>query len=175
VPMIRLGGFKSDAQVQRFSAVHGLVQNLFRVGRHLLRSAHHRLLRREAFRVWDAVTCAGRTGASAQLRGEPRAPLVNSTVPWRSLKLNGSSSTRWTASPPSVDWSRSTQRHGVASFAAREVPRPANAGPNGHCRGLDRVLGHDAVTARPFREDPGWSYTYVTFCASNQKASYLAE
>lgn len=27
-------------------------------GRHLLRSAHHRLLRREACRVWDAVTCA---------------------------------------------------------------------------------------------------------------------
>ena len=50
--------FKSAAQVQRFASVHGLVQNLFRVGRHLLRSAHHRLLRREAFRVWDAVTCA---------------------------------------------------------------------------------------------------------------------
>jgi putative transposase len=49
--------FKSAAHVQRFASVHGLVQNLFRVGRHLLRSAHHRLLRREAFRVWDAVTC----------------------------------------------------------------------------------------------------------------------
>jgi putative transposase len=50
--------FKSAAQVQRFASVHGLVQNLFRVGRHLLRSAHHRLLRGEAFRVWDAVTFA---------------------------------------------------------------------------------------------------------------------
>ena len=50
--------FKSAAHVQRFASVHGLVQNLFRVGRHLLRAAHHRLLRREAFRVWDAVTCA---------------------------------------------------------------------------------------------------------------------
>jgi putative transposase len=50
--------FKSAAQVQRFLSVHGLVQNLFRVGRHLLRAAHHRLLRREAFRVWDLVTCA---------------------------------------------------------------------------------------------------------------------
>jgi putative transposase len=48
---------KSAAQVQRFASVHGLVQNLFRVGRHLLRSAHHRLLRREAFREWTAVTC----------------------------------------------------------------------------------------------------------------------
>ena len=51
--------FKSAAHVQRFASVHGIVQNLFRVGRHLLRSAHHRLLRRRAFHVWDAVTCAG--------------------------------------------------------------------------------------------------------------------
>ncbi len=50
--------FKSAAHVQRFAFVHGLVQNLFRVGRHLLRAAHHRLVRRETFRVWDAVTCA---------------------------------------------------------------------------------------------------------------------
>ena len=35
------------------------VQHLFRVGRHLLRSTHHRLLRRRAFLEWDAVTCAG--------------------------------------------------------------------------------------------------------------------
>ena len=28
------------------------------VGRHLLREAHHRLLRIRSFRVWDAVTCA---------------------------------------------------------------------------------------------------------------------
>ena len=35
-----------------------IVQNLFRVGRHLLRSAHHRLLRTRAFVEWDAVTCA---------------------------------------------------------------------------------------------------------------------
>ena len=50
--------FKSAAQLQRFASVHGIVQNLFRVGRHLLRSAHHRLLRTRAFVEWDAVTCA---------------------------------------------------------------------------------------------------------------------
>ena len=49
--------FKSATHLQRFAAVHGLVQNLFRVGRHLLRSAHHRLLRARAFVEWDAVTC----------------------------------------------------------------------------------------------------------------------
>ena len=32
--------FTSAAQLQRFASVHGIVQNLFRVSRHLLRSAH---------------------------------------------------------------------------------------------------------------------------------------
>ena len=50
--------FKSAAHAQRFLSVHGLVLNLFRVGRHLLRSAHQRLLRMRAFAEWDAVTCA---------------------------------------------------------------------------------------------------------------------
>ncbi len=49
---------KSAAHAQRFLSVHGLVRNLFRVGRHLLRAAHHRLLRTHSFLVWDAVTCA---------------------------------------------------------------------------------------------------------------------
>ena len=50
--------FTSAAQLQRFASVHGIVQHLFRVSRHLLRSAHHRLLRTRAFVEWDAVTCA---------------------------------------------------------------------------------------------------------------------
>ena len=50
--------FKSAAHAQRFLSVHGLVQNLFRVGRHLLRAAHRRVLRTRSFRVWDEVTCA---------------------------------------------------------------------------------------------------------------------
>ena len=50
--------FTSVANVQRFASVHGVVQNLFRVGRHLLRSTHHRVLRRRAFVEWDAATCA---------------------------------------------------------------------------------------------------------------------
>ncbi len=50
--------FKSAAQLQRFASVHGVVQNLFRVGRHLLRAAHHRLLRTRALVEWEAVTCA---------------------------------------------------------------------------------------------------------------------
>ena len=50
--------FKSAAHLQRFASVHGVVQHLFRVGRHLLRAAHHRLLRARSFRLWDEVTCA---------------------------------------------------------------------------------------------------------------------
>jgi putative transposase len=54
----QMRGFKSATQRQRFASVHGVVQNLFRVGRHLLRSVHHRLLRTRAFVEWDAMTCA---------------------------------------------------------------------------------------------------------------------
>ena len=50
--------FKSVGHAQRFLSVHGLVHNLFRVGRHLLRAVHHRLLRTRSFCVWDTVTCA---------------------------------------------------------------------------------------------------------------------
>jgi len=54
----QMRGFKSWAQAQRFLVVHGIIGNLFRVGRHLLRAANHRLLRSRAFVDWNAVTCA---------------------------------------------------------------------------------------------------------------------
>ena len=50
--------FKSAAQAQRFLTVHGVILNLFRVGRHLLRPANHRILRARSFLVWSEVTCA---------------------------------------------------------------------------------------------------------------------
>ena len=50
--------FTSAAHLQRFASVHGVVLNLFRVGRHLLRAVHHRLLRARAFVEWDVATCA---------------------------------------------------------------------------------------------------------------------
>jgi putative transposase len=50
--------FKSMAQAQRFLSVHGITQNLFRVGRHLLRAANYRILRARAFVVWTVETCA---------------------------------------------------------------------------------------------------------------------
>ena len=54
----QMRGFKSARQLQRFASVHGVVQNLFRVGRHLLRAAHHRLLRSRALDEWETVTVA---------------------------------------------------------------------------------------------------------------------
>ena len=50
--------FKSPAQTQRFLSVHGVVLNLFRVGRHKLKSAHHRMLRARSFATWESVTVA---------------------------------------------------------------------------------------------------------------------
>ena len=51
-------GFKSAGQAQRFLSVHGVVQNLFRVGRHHLRSVNYRLLRDRSFKEWSAATGA---------------------------------------------------------------------------------------------------------------------
>ena len=50
--------FKSPDQTQRFLHVHGVIQNLFRLGRHRLKSVHHRMLRARSFNVWAAVTAA---------------------------------------------------------------------------------------------------------------------
>ncbi len=50
--------FKSAAQAQRFLSVHGVILNLFRIGRHLVRPANHRILRARSFLVWSEVTCA---------------------------------------------------------------------------------------------------------------------
>ena len=54
----QMRGFKSPDQAQRFLHVHGVVQNLFRVGRHRMRAVHHRMLRARSFTVWAAVTAA---------------------------------------------------------------------------------------------------------------------
>ena len=50
--------FKSPAQAQRFLSVHGVVGNLFRVGRHLLRAVHYRMFRSQAFGAWQQVSRA---------------------------------------------------------------------------------------------------------------------
>jgi putative transposase len=51
-------GFSSSTHAQRFLTWHGLTQNLFRLGRHLMRAVHYRLLRTQAFQVWTEAVCA---------------------------------------------------------------------------------------------------------------------
>ena len=48
--------FKSLRHVQRFLSVHSPINNLFRVGRHLMQAVHYRLFRARAFTTWQAVT-----------------------------------------------------------------------------------------------------------------------
>jgi putative transposase len=50
--------FKSQGQAQRFLACHGVVNNLFRLGRHLMQAHHYRILRERAFGEWTRVSCA---------------------------------------------------------------------------------------------------------------------
>jgi putative transposase len=51
-------GFRSSEQAQRFLTLHGLTQNLFPLGRHLMQAINYRLLRTQAFQVWQDVVCA---------------------------------------------------------------------------------------------------------------------
>ena len=74
--------FKSAAHLQRFASVHGVVQNLFRVGRHLLRAAHHRLLRTQALVEWDAGRAPADRARALRAEGETRAVSANLTVPF---------------------------------------------------------------------------------------------
>jgi len=47
--------FKSVGQAQRFVTAHAAVQNLFNLGRHLVRAQHYRDLRVSAFEEWCGV------------------------------------------------------------------------------------------------------------------------
>jgi putative transposase len=53
----QMRGFRSDGHAQRFLSVHGQVNNLFGLGRHLLRAKNYRELRSRAFLTWSQVTC----------------------------------------------------------------------------------------------------------------------
>ena len=49
--------FKSQHQAQRFLTCHGVVNNLFRLGRHLMRAKNYRVLRDRAFVEWERASC----------------------------------------------------------------------------------------------------------------------
>ncbi len=52
--------FKSAAHAQRFLSAHGPINNLFRVGRHMMKAAHYRWFRDRGFAEWREVTRAQR-------------------------------------------------------------------------------------------------------------------
>ena len=54
----QMRAFKSAGKAQRFLSVHGIIRNLFNLGRHQLSSANYRLLRERSFREWSAATAA---------------------------------------------------------------------------------------------------------------------
>ncbi len=49
--------FKSQHQAQRFLACHGVVNNLFRLGRHMMKAKNYRTLRNRSFNEWDRISC----------------------------------------------------------------------------------------------------------------------
>lgn len=51
-------GFASSTQAQRFLTRHGLTQNLFRLGRHLIQTVNHRFLRTQTFQILKDAVCA---------------------------------------------------------------------------------------------------------------------
>ncbi|OUS32849.1 IS6 family transposase [Thalassotalea sp. 42_200_T64] len=48
--------FKSQHQAQRFLTCHGVVNNLFRLGRHLMSAKNYRVLRDRAFVEWERAS-----------------------------------------------------------------------------------------------------------------------
>jgi putative transposase len=50
--------FKSIGHAQLFLSVHGAIQNLLAIPRHLLRAKHYRTFRAGAFDLYTQVTCA---------------------------------------------------------------------------------------------------------------------
>jgi len=57
-PEYHMRGFSSSSQAQQFLTLHGLTQNLFHLGRHLMQAVNYRLLRNRAFQIWKEVVCA---------------------------------------------------------------------------------------------------------------------
>jgi putative transposase len=49
--------FKSQHQTQKFLSCHGVVNNLFRIGRHMLSAKNYRVLLERSFIEWGRVSC----------------------------------------------------------------------------------------------------------------------
>ncbi|MFT6992940.1 MAG: putative transposase [Paraglaciecola sp.] len=48
--------FKSQGHGQRFLSCHGVVNNLFRLGRHLMKANNYRFIRDKSFIEWNRAS-----------------------------------------------------------------------------------------------------------------------
>jgi len=53
----QMRGFESHGQAQRSLSCHGIVNNLFRLGRHLMKAKNYRTFRQRSFAEWDRASC----------------------------------------------------------------------------------------------------------------------
>ncbi len=78
--------FKSQQHAQRFLSCHGVVNNLFRLGRHMMKARNYRILRDRSFVEWDRVSCAQSThcvhgaGSTQSSRSAPGAGPVQNMI-----------------------------------------------------------------------------------------------
>jgi len=49
--------FKTVKHTQKFLAIHGLINNLFRHQRHLAKASTYRILREKSFEIWTETSC----------------------------------------------------------------------------------------------------------------------
>lgn len=54
----QMRGFKSHKHAQVFLSIHGQVNNLFNLGRHLMKAKNYRLFRERALNEWTVISCA---------------------------------------------------------------------------------------------------------------------
>ena len=54
----QMRGFKSHKQAQIFLSIHGQINNLFNLGRHLMKAEYYRTFRDRALNDWTEISCA---------------------------------------------------------------------------------------------------------------------
>lgn len=145
--------FQSPGPAQRFRAVHAVVGNLFRLGRHMIRAVHCRTFRARAFDPWQEVTCAC-WGPQAQ--GKPRNCPAGTYLTVRS---RGPGTPRARGGAPEGILSREPANQGSDVLRDSGAPTATRAGypgpveakslpvPSGQCVGLEE--GQGLETARP--------------------------
>lgn len=54
--------FKSQSHAQRFLVCHGVVNNLFQLGRLMMKARNYRILSERTFVEWDRISCVQNLG-----------------------------------------------------------------------------------------------------------------